>query len=151
MWRMCSKIHVVPCVFTESADGLCCKLSQICGKPRSLSWASERGKEDDYTTSKETVQLTKRIGSGQFADVWLGNVCYSQCFGSHYFIKAAFKHYLSTSISTRKLKVNCYCSLRADLDLATELLQPTDLDCCFDLCHYTLKSLPCPLQLHFTD
>ncbi|XP_045200038.2 tyrosine-protein kinase SRK2-like isoform X1 [Mercenaria mercenaria] len=58
--------------YSEAADGLCCKLTQVCGKPRSLSWASERGKDDDYTSLKETVQLTKRIGSGQFADVWLG-------------------------------------------------------------------------------
>lgn len=59
-------------LFTESADGLCCKLTQVCGKPRSLSWAQERGKEDEYSISKESIHLTKRLGGGQFADVYLG-------------------------------------------------------------------------------
>ena len=58
--------------FAESADGLCCKLSQVCGKPRSLTWAMERGKEDDYSISRDVINRVKRVGSGQFADVWLG-------------------------------------------------------------------------------
>lgn len=59
-------------MFSESADGLCCKLSQVCGKPRSLTWAQDRGKEDEYTISKDYVQLLDRLGSGQFAEVYLG-------------------------------------------------------------------------------
>ncbi|WAR27446.1 LCK-like protein, partial [Mya arenaria] len=56
--------------YLESADGLCCRLSQVCSKPRSLSWAQDRGKEDDYSTHRDTVTLVRRLGSGQFADVW---------------------------------------------------------------------------------
>ena len=57
---------------TESADGLCCKLTQVCGKPRSLAWALERGKEDEFSIPRDSLNLVKRIGGGQFADVWLG-------------------------------------------------------------------------------
>lgn len=70
--RMFKCLNELVAHYSESADGLCCKLSQVCGKPRSLAWASERGKEDEYTTPRESVTLTKKIGSGQFADVWAG-------------------------------------------------------------------------------
>lgn len=57
---------------SESADGLCCKLAQTCAKPRSLIWAFERGKQDDYVTARESILLIKKLGSGQFGEVWLG-------------------------------------------------------------------------------
>lgn len=57
--------------YQDAADGLCCKLSQTCAKPRSLLWSMERGKQDEFCTSKSTLHLTKRLGSGQFAEVWL--------------------------------------------------------------------------------
>lgn len=57
--------------YQSSTDGLCCKLTQTCAKPRSLLWAMERGRQDEYTSSRETLHLIKRLGSGQFAEVWL--------------------------------------------------------------------------------
>ncbi|RUS84391.1 hypothetical protein EGW08_007853 [Elysia chlorotica] len=57
--------------YQESADGLCCKLASTCAKPRSLIWAMERGKEDEFMTERSTLQLIRRLGSGQFAEVWL--------------------------------------------------------------------------------
>lgn len=60
------------CVVSVVSDGLCCKLTQICSKPRSLLWAMERGKPDDFMTTKDTLQLVKKIGSGQFAEVYYG-------------------------------------------------------------------------------
>ena len=63
-------VHVY--LFTDNADGLCRRLTQVCGKPRSLSWAHDRGKEDEYSIFKDSVQKIKRLGSGQFAEVWLG-------------------------------------------------------------------------------
>lgn len=59
--------------YTESPDGLCCKLLQPCMKPRSLLWAFERGKNDEYATERESIVLIKKLGSGQFAEVWLGS------------------------------------------------------------------------------
>ena len=32
----------------------------------------ERGKPDDFMTTKDTLQLVKKIGSGQFAEVYYG-------------------------------------------------------------------------------
>ncbi|XP_029633166.1 tyrosine-protein kinase SRK2 isoform X4 [Octopus sinensis] len=56
--------------YSVVADGLCCKLTQICDKPRSLLWAMDRGKPDEFMTTKDTLQLVKKIGSGQFAEVY---------------------------------------------------------------------------------
>ena len=58
--------------FTEDNDGLCCKLLSTCTKPRSLIWAMERGRDDELVTDRNTLCLTKRLGGGQFAEVWLG-------------------------------------------------------------------------------
>lgn len=59
---------------TESPDGLCCKLLQACLKPRSLLWAFERGNPDEFHTERESIVLIKKLGSGQFAEVWLGKI-----------------------------------------------------------------------------
>ncbi|XP_013080981.1 tyrosine-protein kinase SRK2-like isoform X1 [Biomphalaria glabrata] len=56
--------------YQESVDGLCCKLASTCAKPRSLIWAMERGKEDEFQTKRSTLHLIKKLGSGQFAEVW---------------------------------------------------------------------------------
>lgn len=63
---------IIFCDFTDNADGLCCKLQQMCMKPRSLIWAFDRGKADEYATTRDTVLRVKKLGSGQFAEVWLG-------------------------------------------------------------------------------
>lgn len=57
--------------YSDNADGLCCKLQQMCMKPRSLIWAFDRGKSDEYATTRDTVLRVKKLGSGQFAEVWL--------------------------------------------------------------------------------
>ncbi|XP_076098947.1 tyrosine-protein kinase Fyn-like isoform X2 [Mytilus galloprovincialis] len=59
--------------YSESPDGLCCKLLQACLKPRSLLWAFERGNPDEFHTERESIVLIKKLGSGQFAEVWLGS------------------------------------------------------------------------------
>ncbi|XP_064615394.1 tyrosine-protein kinase SRK3-like [Liolophura sinensis] len=58
--------------YSELADGLCCKLTQICPKPRSLLWAMDRGKTDQWESPRERIRFVMKLGSGQFADVWLG-------------------------------------------------------------------------------
>ncbi|KAL5005113.1 hypothetical protein ScPMuIL_018569 [Solemya velum] len=61
--------------YREVSDGLCCRATQVCVKPRSLLWTLERGKQDEFATTKDSLQLIRKIGSGQFADVWLGKWC----------------------------------------------------------------------------
>ncbi|XP_069104674.1 proto-oncogene tyrosine-protein kinase Yrk-like isoform X2 [Argopecten irradians] len=70
--RMFSSLSDLVSHYSDSADGLCCKLAQTCPKPRSLLWAFERGKQDDYATARESILLIKKLGSGQFGEVWLG-------------------------------------------------------------------------------
>ncbi|XP_050417881.1 tyrosine-protein kinase SRK2 isoform X2 [Patella vulgata] len=60
--------------YMEIPDGLCCRLTQVCNKPRSLLWAMERGKEDEFATERSQVSFIKKVGSGQFADVYLGKI-----------------------------------------------------------------------------
>jgi len=56
--------------YQDSVDGLCCKLASTCAKPRSLIWAHERGKEDEFVTERSTLTWIRRLGSGQFSEVW---------------------------------------------------------------------------------
>ncbi|KAL8574212.1 hypothetical protein ACOMHN_066395 [Nucella lapillus] len=85
--------------YQDSVDGLCCKLTQTCAKPRSLLWAMERGKQDEYTSTKDTLHLVKRLGSGQFAEVWLA------------------KWNLSKEVAVKMQKIDCV-STEAFLDEA---------------------------------
>lgn len=57
--------------YQEDMDGLCCKLLSTCTKPRSLIWAMERGRDDEFVADRNTLCLTRRLGGGQFAEVWL--------------------------------------------------------------------------------
>ncbi|XP_052218900.1 tyrosine-protein kinase SRK2-like isoform X2 [Dreissena polymorpha] len=70
--RMFNSIPELVNHYREKIDGLCSKLTQVCDKPRSVAWAQERGKEDGYSTPRDSVQTVKRLGSGQFADVYAG-------------------------------------------------------------------------------
>ncbi|ESO98879.1 hypothetical protein LOTGIDRAFT_213681 [Lottia gigantea] len=58
----------------EIPDGLCTKLTAICIKPRSLLWALDRGKDDEYATERDSITIINKVGSGQFADVYLGKI-----------------------------------------------------------------------------
>ncbi|WAR27482.1 LCK-like protein [Mya arenaria] len=107
--------------YLESADGLCCRLSQVCSKPRSLSWAQDRGKEDDYSTHRDTVTLVRRLGSGQFADVWEVKIQRQDTVKMAAFLDEA--QILKTLDHPNILKLLAVCCVKEPVYLVTEYLE----------------------------
>ncbi|KAF7706209.1 hypothetical protein HF521_019463 [Silurus meridionalis] len=53
--------------YKKQANGLCYRLSKPCVKPKNaVQWD-----EDAWEISKESLHMTKKLGAGQFGEVWL--------------------------------------------------------------------------------
>ncbi|XP_072544102.1 tyrosine-protein kinase Lyn-like [Salminus brasiliensis] len=53
--------------YQKQADGLCRRLGKPCVKPKDeIHWD-----EDAWEISKESIRMVKRLGAGQFGEVWL--------------------------------------------------------------------------------
>lgn len=66
----CTGIHFITYIYTESADGLGQKLEKPCGKSKPVIALSK----DAWEIDRESLELSKRLGAGQFGEVWRGNV-----------------------------------------------------------------------------
>ncbi|KAK5853028.1 hypothetical protein PBY51_006851 [Eleginops maclovinus] len=54
--------------YTRTADGLCQRLHAPCkGKAPELPWAP-----DEWEIPRETLKMVKKLGAGQFGEVWMG-------------------------------------------------------------------------------
>lgn len=64
----CSGAYTLAYLFVEQANGLCQRLGKACVKPKNaVQWD-----EDAWEIPKESLHMTKRLGAGQFGEVWLG-------------------------------------------------------------------------------
>lgn len=73
MFYMTINVHVQFITYindTESADGLGQKLEKPCGKSKPVIALSK----DAWEIDRESLELSKRLGAGQFGEVWKGNV-----------------------------------------------------------------------------
>lgn len=56
--------------YAAQADGLCCQLGQPC--PHEAPEITGLSHKDQWEIPRSTIQLTKKLGHGQFGDVWAG-------------------------------------------------------------------------------
>ncbi|KAG9355216.1 hypothetical protein JZ751_000054 [Albula glossodonta] len=54
--------------YHKQSDGLCRKLEKPCDKPK----AQKPWDKDAWEISKESIKMVKKLGAGQFGEVWMG-------------------------------------------------------------------------------
>lgn len=58
--------------YSEGANGLCHKLTIPCPKPKPHLWDLSPDTRDEWEISRSSLQLIRKLGSGNFGDVWYG-------------------------------------------------------------------------------
>lgn len=58
----------------EGANGLCHKLTIPCPKPKPHLWDLSPDTRDEWEISRSSLQLIRKLGSGNFGDVWYGKL-----------------------------------------------------------------------------
>jgi hypothetical protein len=58
---------------TENSLGLCHVLTVACPKPKPELWDLSSTMQDQWEIDRSEVRLDKKLGSGNFGEVWLGN------------------------------------------------------------------------------
>ncbi|KAK6180518.1 hypothetical protein SNE40_012659 [Patella caerulea] len=58
--------------YKDSADGLCRQLTDPCPKPKPVMDDLSKETRDDWEIPRETLTFGKRLGAGQFGEVWKG-------------------------------------------------------------------------------
>lgn len=58
--------------YSEGADGLCRMLTKPCPKPKPVMDDLSRETKDAWEISRDTLEFTKKLGAGQFGEVWKG-------------------------------------------------------------------------------
>uniref|UniRef100_L7M6T6 Tyrosine-protein kinase n=1 Tax=Rhipicephalus pulchellus TaxID=72859 RepID=L7M6T6_RHIPC len=58
--------------YMEGANGLCHKLTIACPKPKPVVWDLSPETRDEWEIPRTSVQLLRKLGSGNFGEVWYG-------------------------------------------------------------------------------
>ncbi|XP_032236190.2 tyrosine-protein kinase SRK2 [Nematostella vectensis] len=58
--------------YMQDADGLCCMLTQACSGEKPQTAGLSYGTKDAWEIPRESLQLQKKLGQGQFGEVWSG-------------------------------------------------------------------------------
>ncbi|XP_064625819.1 proto-oncogene tyrosine-protein kinase Yrk-like isoform X1 [Lineus longissimus] len=58
--------------YQSFADGLCCRLTKPCPKPKPTMWDMSRETKDQWEIDRKQLVLSVKLGAGQFGEVWRG-------------------------------------------------------------------------------
>jgi len=58
--------------YSGGQDGLCCVLKEPCKKPKPVMSDLSSSTKDNYEIQRSSLQFIKKLGSGQFGEVWKG-------------------------------------------------------------------------------
>lgn len=61
---------------SEQADGLCCRLTRACPKPKPLMWDMSRETRDKWEIPRDSLEFIQKLGAGQFGEVWRGKYAF---------------------------------------------------------------------------
>lgn len=58
--------------YTQDADGLCCMLTLPCPGEKPTTSGLSHSTKDAWEIARESLRLEKKLGQGQFGEVWSG-------------------------------------------------------------------------------
>ena len=67
-----SSLHALVEHYTGDSDGLCCNLVQPCPGDKPDTAGLSYNTKDAWEIPRESVRLDRRLGQGQFGEVWAG-------------------------------------------------------------------------------
>ena len=60
--------------YTNAPNGLCCALTHPCLKPTPIISDLSYKTKDKWEIDRSSLQLSEKLGAGQFGEVWKGEI-----------------------------------------------------------------------------
>lgn len=101
-------------IFADVDDGLCSILSRPCPKSAPITWDLSRDARDKWEISREALKFIRRLGGGNFGDVYEGFEFTLTASLRAYFWRAPMTHVEVILVQTRLYWLTqsdglCYC------------------------------------------